>query len=426
MLTKHYPRIIAVIAVTVFFTSLDVYVFSTELVSVAPLYWIIAFGLIAAPLYLSRDALLLMRQAPIARWCYGFFMVSCTWFLFQPMQSEVAWQELRRRSLAMAFMLIVLAVFSNLEAQVWARRAIFAAVLLGVGLNVFELFNPQTFSSVIGRAAGLYINPNESGVALVLGMILTLGLLPQRYRLLFAFAVGAGVALTFSRSAMVGWIISIIVILKIGQINLRRSFVTGFVVVAISLIAAVAQWDKIQYQLEDLGVLNSNVMGRVGWLNQPIASDESALGRQQVAEIALEKFSDSPVLGQGVGASQKLLMVEGGVEISSHNQYLNLMVDHGILGFFILPLLTLAVTWRARGEIKQTGIAFAAFIFYIGFFSHNILEDRFILLAFSLMAAMIFKSRQQQHPLARPAGLRYAKHIVTAQTSRIADNRSAI
>ena len=431
MLIRYYPRILAVVAVAVFFTNLDVYLFNSETTGIVPLYWIAAFGVVAAPLYFSKGALLSLRQAPIARWGYGFLMITCVWLLFQPSPSEVAWQELRTRSLSVAFILVLMCVFANCEAQVWARRAILVAVLMGIGLNTYELFNPQAFSSIVGRSAGLYINPNQSGAALVLGLVLTISLLPQRLRLLFALMVGGAILLTFSRSAIVGWAIVMIVILKTGQISLRKSLAVGFSVIVIGLIVLVAQWDRIQYQLEDLGVLNSNVMGRVEWFNQPMASDSSALGRQEVAEIAFEKFADNPIFGEGVGASQKLLMVEGGTEISTHNQYLNLMVDHGIMGFFILPLLVLAILWQARGEARHTGMTLAAFTLYIGFFSHNILDERFVLLTFTLLAAMVFSSRQPKAPTARqpqtrPVGSRYPERVVTIEATSLAHNRSAI
>ena len=416
MLKKRYSQILAVVAVLVFFTNVDVYLFDTHLLNTAPLYWITALIIAAGPLYLTKESLLCLRQSPVALWCFGFFMISCVWLLFQPSQSEVAWQELRTRLLSIGFILVLLSVFSNGEVQVWTRRAIFAAVLLGVGLNVYDLFNPQAFSFVAGRSAGFYINPNKSGIALILGMIMTLTLLPQRLRLLFAFIVGAAIIFTFSRAAIAGWAITMVAVIKTGQISLRKSLTLSLVVIATGVILAVAQWEKIQYQLEDMGVLNSNVMSRIEWLNQPAAADSSALGRQQVAAIAFEKFADSPILGQGVGASQRLLMVEGGVEISSHNQYLNLMVDHGITGFFLLPLLAAAILWQAQGEARRTCFVFALFILYIGFFNHNILEDRFVLLPCALMAAMAFNSFRQRRPLAQPADLRYSKPVLSRET----------
>jgi O-antigen ligase len=253
-------------------------------------------------------------------------------------------------------------------------------------------------------------------------MILTLTLLPQRYRLLFVLIVGVGVLFTFSRAAIVGWIICVLIIIKTDQISLRRSLATGFAVAAISMIVITAQWDNIQYKLEDMGVLNSNVMGRLDWFNKSVALDSSALGRQEVAAIAFEKFADNPILGEGVGSSQRLLIVEGGTEISSHNQYLNLMVDHGIAGIFILPFLALALLWQARGEAKHTGFAFVAFILFIGFFSHNILEERFILLTFSLMAAMAFNSRLQHRPVVRPA----QQQVIFRERLSMANDRGAI
>ena len=164
-------------------------------------------------------------------------------------------------------------------------------------------------------------------------------------------------------------------------------------------------------------------MGRLGWLDQPLASDSSALGRKEVAAIAFEKFADNPILGEGVGASQRLLIVEGGTEISSHNQYLNLMVDHGVLGFFILPFLALAILWQTRSPARHTAFAFAVFILYSGFFSHNILDERFILLTFSLIAAMAFNSRSRQQPLVQPSDFRYA---LSRETLSMANDRGAV
>ena len=60
-------------------------------------------------------------------------------------------------------------IFQESSAIKLARKTLVVAVLFAVALNVYELFVPMAFSNVMGRSAGLYINPNIAGEALVLG-----------------------------------------------------------------------------------------------------------------------------------------------------------------------------------------------------------------------------------------------------------------
>jgi O-antigen ligase len=397
MLRDCYVRAMAVAAVMVFFTSLSLYLFLAEFVSFPPLYWMIGFGVAAAPVCLSLRSALAVRHSMLARWCYGFLMISSLWLMFQPSPSDIVWQEFQTRVLSVLFVLTLICVFSSEGAQLWARRATLVAVLAAVALNLYELFNPLAFSTVMGRSAGLYMNPNQCAVALILGMVISLGLLPHRYRVLFAALVGLGVLLTLSRSAAIGWFITIFALIKTGQISMRRSILIGCTLITVTFAAVVWQWDGIEHQLEDIGVLNPNTAMRLDWFNNMDASDFSATERKQVAEFGWEMFSDSPLFGHGVGAS-----IDWSYERSSHNEYLNMMVDHGIAGFFILPLLTLATIWRARGEARQISFAFTAFILYFGFFSHNILNERPVLMAFALLSSMVMSSRGAQARVGRP------------------------
>ena len=388
MIRQYYPRILAIASVFIFFTSLSLYLYSSENLSSPPLYWIIGLAVAAAPLCFSKRGLGIILQSPLALWCYGFLLVSAVWMLFQPSPSDIVLQEFRTRILSVLFILTLLCIFNREDVQMWARRAILVAVLLGVGLNIYELFNPLAFSFVTGRSAGLYINPNMSAVALILGMIMTIAVVTPRLRMLFALAIGLGVFLTFSRAGIIGWVLVLVVFIKTGQISLKRSIIVGLGVLFLASVVVGWQWEHIQYKLEDLGVLNRNVLTRVDWLAGNEEIDASSSERKQVAELGWEMFSESPVIGRGVGAS-----IDWSYEKSSHNEYLNMMVDHGILGLFILPLLVVASTWRARGQSKLISISFAAFILVLGFFSHNVLSERHILIIFSLLASMVTTSR---------------------------------
>src|SRR5215467_9878494 len=148
-----------------FFTGFSGYLFLAEKLAAPPLYWILALVIAAAPLCLSSGSLLTVSRSPLALWGYGFLVVSGVWLLFEPSPSEVVWQEFRTRVLSVAFILTLLLIFSKKDTQIWATRATVVAVLLGVGLNVFELFHPMAFSAVSGRSAGFYINPTQAAVA---------------------------------------------------------------------------------------------------------------------------------------------------------------------------------------------------------------------------------------------------------------------
>lgn len=392
-MAKHYQRILAVGAVLVFFTDLPIYLSRWDTAALNPWYWVAAFGIVAAPRYFSSGAFTVIKRSPVVYWGYGFIVISGAWIFFQGAPSDVVWQEFRTRILSVFLLLMLLCIFSDENAQTWARGAIFAAVLLAVVLNVYELFYPRTFSFEIGRSAGLYVNANKSGAALILGMIFSLGVLRQRYRLFFVLVVGLGVLVTFSRGALVGWLISVLLFTLVGEINLKLSLIVGCAAVALTAIVLSSQWNKLQYQLDDKGVLNKDVVKRIeGFYNvEDFGDDESAALRRDIAGKAWQMFTNKPILGHGVGAS-----AEWGFETGAHNQYLSLMVDHGVLGFFILPVLVIAAAWRARGEAKRICVVFAAFVFSWGVFSHNMLGEYYFLLTFSLMGAIAVSSRLSQ------------------------------
>ena len=390
MLAKYYPRALAVAAVLIFFTNLDGYLFSSEkLASVPPLYWIVAYLVLATPLLFNPKFFSSLQRSPLIYWCYGFILISGIWLFFQSSHSEIVWQEFRLRLLSVLFLLCLLVVLSKEDAQLWARYAVLVAVVVGVGINFYELFHPTSFGRIIGRSAGFYMNPNQSGNALVLGMIFSIGLLNQRFRVLLMLIIGAGVVLTFSRAAIAGYFIVVLALVLTRVISLRKSLLVGVIGLSALFVPLLLWWDELLWQLKGLGVLNQNVLERVDWFTNPKGTDDySLIERQDVAREAWRMFTEQPILGHGLASTK-----DWSYAVSSHNQYLNLMVDHGILGAFILPLLVLAVTWRASGEARQTALTFAAFALFIGLFSHNVLDERYCLMMFSLMAAMVVSSK---------------------------------
>jgi O-antigen ligase len=141
-----------------------------------------------------------------------------------------------------------------------------------------------------------------------------------------------------------------------------------------------------------MGLLNQNILGRITWFQDPFSDDaDQDTSRLDIVQVGWKLFSQSPILGNGLASTQTW-----SEPLATHNMYLNLMVEHGFLGALIMPLLIYAVIKNACGETKIIGFIFAAFILLWGIFSHNILEQRFILILFSLMASMTMQSRLPQ------------------------------
>lgn len=267
-----------------------------------------------------------------------------------------------------------------------ARRALVWVVLLSVAINVYDITHPLTLVpadsefATLGRAAGLFMNPNQAGAALVLGFALSLGAVEPRWRVMYAVIVTGGVALTLSRGALVGLAL-VYVALSLEGRTLRSGQVAKIVVLAAG--AGYAFWLVFSAELQSrFNVDPALVLDRVLWILDPSGrADFSQEERVDLAERGWLQFVASPYFGNGLGSTELWEL-----RTSTHNLYLMLASDFGLLGWFVLPLLLAAAI---RGDYARlTGGAAAAFLLFWGLLSHNVLSEYYILLAMSLMAAI--------------------------------------
>jgi len=135
--------------------------------------------------------------------------------------------------------------------------------------------------------------------------------------------------------------------------------------------------------------------------------DDSALERRLVATSAWEQFSENPIFGYGLGASA-LSTIAG-----THNMYLALLVEQGIVGgalYCILVLLVFGKGYRlirgrkdtaAHRDIGAALLVMSAYIAVVGLFTHNLLEQasNLFLLAILITAASrgVSSPRRPQH-----------------------------
>ncbi len=396
----RYQCGLAVCSVLVFFTNLDVYCDSAGILPLAPLHWIILFGLASLPLISSMSSFR-SRKDSLPRglliWCAGYFLLTLIafWFFSSLLKEATgSFQEVRDRTLSVCYLILSLLIYSKYTiVLICGRYAFIAAGLIGTLNNVYEFFNPLIFSGLneTGRPAGFYVNSNNCGCALMEAMIIGIGLLRPIYRLPYAFVMGVGVFLTFSRAALIAWFLAMAILLVMGIVPYRQLLRSGVgVVIAITALVTIGSSFINVDQLASEGLINNNVLERLSQTEGTAeVTDDSTLARLAVARIAWEMFEESPILGNGVGSVLELDV--GGLvdhHISTHNQYLYFLADHGVLGLLIYPLLILAIVYPFNPEHRSMNVSLAVFCLLWGFFSHTVILLRLHLTVFAFVATL--------------------------------------
>ena len=384
-----YSKLLVIMVVAMFFGNVPNYVqlTLTDPPDSAPMFWVMGVGLLALPLLATQGVRSDILKSPLTLWCFGYAWIAMAGFLLSS-QSDITFQEVRWRFLTITQLILFMVLFANVELARLAKQTLAAVVLFGVAVNIYELFVPLSTSLVLGRSAGLYMNPNQAGQALVMGLIFSLSVLSAWFRVPFILLTGIGVFTTFSRSAILQWVIIVVIFMLMRRVRLRDFFLPVGVSLLFVALLLLPRWDQLLTTLESSGVINKNVEERLDWFMDPTGiSDDSSWERAYLAKEAWNKTAQHPFIGSGTGSSRE-------VAVGAHNQYLMFMQDHGLLGAAILPLLILAVTWVARGEARNLAILFGCSVMFQGFFSHDILNQSEVLMLFSLMAVISSTSRE--------------------------------
>ncbi len=382
-----YRNALVVLFTAVFFMHVPDYL-NLLVPQLAPLAWLIGLYVLSAPLLVQTLWESDIVKSPVMIWCFGFLWVSLAWF-FLSSQSDNVWQVLRWRVFTVFIILGFLMLLWDSHAVRFARYAVLGGVLFGVAVNVYELFAPMAFSRVAGRSAGLYLDPNMAGEALLMGMIVSLTLFPAWCRGAFILIVGIGICLTLSRSNILAWVIASGAFMFLQKGHVKNFLQTVLLASVLVLVAVVPMWDRVLHELDTIGTINKDVLSRLEWFLDPTGvADDSSGERKFLAEQAWGKIAERPVLGAGTGASYLSKEVLG-----QHNQYLVHMEDLGLLGALVVPLLMLAVAWKARGEAKSLALIFGGIVILEGLFSHTILDFPARLVTIALVAALVWSSR---------------------------------
>ena len=264
------------------------------------------------------------------------------------------------------FLLTCLVILDDAVVLKYTKQAIVFATLLSIGLVVCDMLVPSLgFTDISGRGAGLYVQPNSAGMAIVFGCLIGIKTIPRGWlKDLLVIACVVGVVATFSRQAALALAV-ILLAAGLGRaLSLRRLLVVGAAIV--TLFAA----KNLASTLADTDIFTNDTKARLSldW------ADSSTLDRVRLAYKTLERFEDAPILGQGFGTTSYW------ADEPSHNAYLNFMADCGIAGILVIPGLVLSVR-RDTWDLNAFSIMFLAW----GLVSHLVLTELFALITIAVL-----------------------------------------
>jgi hypothetical protein len=245
----------------------------------------------------------------------------------------------------------------------------FSIVAIATTLNLYELFvENNVWSLSPGRSAGLYINPNISGQALVgFGLVFLLWRNSSLaiVDLILMVMVFAGVFSTFSRAGILA-AMALFPLTVLFKANLKQALRFFAIGVAITLATFVFA----SYVLTNI-TLSKDAMVRINSLSEEGGVGDYREDRGNVALDAMGLAMKEPFLGVGVRTT--LEMREG-----PHNMFIAMMVDYGAVGVAIYILFILRMIFIAGSAEREVSAAlwlFCGWLVLFSFVSHNLLDD---------------------------------------------------
>jgi O-antigen ligase len=395
----YYQGILAVAAILVFFTRSDVYL-SNEHGFILPLFWILGFLVASFPLWISLLSRLEDLSRPLIIWSGFYIAASLISILVQPVLPKQQYLENQYRTILFIVLMLVIFAYHPLVAK-WTKWTILFVTLLNTASYLYEFLNPLAFyieQRAPGRSAGVYQDSNAAGIALVVGMLYTMDLIKPRYRLFYALLIFVGLAPTFSRGSIAGWVLVMgFLILKKTIPRYQMPLLAVFFVVMISILSTQIGQLKFLKSSDGKPLFNKDSLARVEFLINPLEQkDDSKSAREGYVLISWQKFARHPFIGNGLGSGEISHGLSAtGVPMRSHNTYLDQMVEFGFLGALFFPSLLLVSIWQAEGEFRKQAIAFMIFLLFQGFFSHTLMNEFCSLIFYAIMANLAIHSKVQ-------------------------------
>lgn len=286
--------------------------------------------------------------------------------------------EARRSLITTRAQYIVFALFLGFVVHASAMRS-YLAVLVPVAIVLpcavmLDFASPgliyplDTPGAVFGRAGAMFINPNLAGEAILLSFLLACVVIGPAYRVPLFLLVGAGALATFSRAAILAWILILFILVYKKTLPKSALIATaaGFAIVLVCL----GSFEAYLHSRQEFDGASNNILSRLNFFSSYSFDDDSSEERASVILASWELFLQNPIFGAGAGATH--FWSHRG---STHNQLLLLATEYGALGIFLWAWL-LQMLWKGL-FFEDKGLQYAtAFLFaFMSLFTHQMFDS---------------------------------------------------
>lgn len=243
----------------------------------------------------------------------------------------------------------------------------------------------------VARGAGIDENPNSAAIKLTILGLMSLSLLKNRIfvKKLFCIVIFLSVFLTLSRSGMIISIISLmffnIVDFKsiFSFLLIRKNILKGFLTLFILSIFLAAVIPLVISYVPGFTSRGSQerihqIMGQDELIN---TGDDD--GRIRIFYDYLDLILSNP-LGYGTGSS----MDRSFYRSATHNTFLRLSIDFGIISFFIYLFYIIRMLTISNSSLL---FAFMIVVFFSSFFTNTLFENRTFIVSLAFVECSILK-----------------------------------
>lgn len=263
----------------------------------------------------------------------------------------------------------------------------------------------------LDRMAGVYINPNLAGLAGNITLCLGFSVLFRNKgaigRALFGFlGIAAGIiaiAVSVSKTSIIIAIVTLLMSIFVyfaGYTRMSRpTRRLGNIFFGVLIYGIIQMGILLSVFFSDLLPSQQKRLEQIGLILTGRADKSDTSNRADLANLGFEKISDRPLLGSGLGSFMHFLDSgnKTGDDVGSHNIYICVWGEGGLIPFFLFALFWGISGWQAlilpTPWLRMTALSIWVMLFISGLTNHDVLEMNLFGIMVGFMCAFLVVHR---------------------------------